>query len=186
MLHGRTQSPQYMFDLADRIDLPQLSYVALHADNNSWYPEKFMEAIERNQPSLDFSIDAITAVIEKLNAQGVPSTKIYFFGFSQGACLACEYVYRNSQQPWGGLIAFTGGLIGEEGTQWEISESCSSMPVILGSSDIDEWVPVKRTQETADVFSRMGAKVTLRVYPDLDHSVNDDEINLVRSLFSDM
>jgi predicted esterase len=37
-------------------------------------------------------------------------------------------------------------------------------------------------RETADVLSRMGADVTLRIYPGMGHLVNDDELAFARRL----
>ncbi len=54
--------------------------------------------------------------------------------------------------------------------------------LVLRTSDIDEFVPEERVRESARVFERMGANVTLRVYPGMDHIVNDDEISVAREM----
>jgi predicted esterase len=43
-------------------------------------------------------------------------------------------------------------------------------------------VPLTRVNETADVFARMGAAVTKRIYPGMGHLVNEDEIIAARGL----
>lgn len=185
LIHGRTQSPKEMFSLAERIALPSVSYIALQANENSWYPAKFMQPLDENQPFLDHSLEAVDKAIEKLNAKGLVDRNIILLGFSQGACLACEYAYRNPKR-WGGLIAFTGGLIGPEKTIWPVAGNFEGMPVFLGNSTNDDWVPLSRTADTAKVFGKMGAKVNFKAYPYLDHSVNDNEISLARSLLENI
>lgn len=175
LIHGRTQTPEYMTALADRIRLPEMPYLAPVAAERSWYPNKFMESRESNQPWLDHALERIELLVADLYAAGVERSKINFVGFSQGACLACEYVYRHPAR-WGSLIAFTGGLIGPVGTMWSTSVSLKGTPVFMGNSDIDPWVPLARMRETADVYRAMGAVVAERVYPNMEHLVNDDEI----------
>src|SRR6185503_6913779 len=103
-------------------------------------------------------------------------------GFSQGACLTCEFVLRHPRR-YGGAIAFTGGLIGEPGTSWDsIQGSLDGTPVFLGSSDVDAHVPASRVLDTEQVFTRMHANVTRRLYPGMGHLVNDDEIAIAREM----
>ena len=102
-------------------------------------------------------------------------------GFSQGACLASEFLVRHAAR-YGGLIALTGGLIGPPGTQWTFPGTFDGTPVFLGSGDPDPHVPAERVSESADVFTRMGASVTKRIYPGMGHLVNDEEITLTQAL----
>ncbi|WP_193075998.1 alpha/beta hydrolase [Pseudomonas sp. FME51] len=181
LIHGRTQSPADMFAITERLSLSNVSYVALEAYGNSWYPDKFMAPVENNQPYLDHALETIAAAVASLEAKGLDRRHIVLIGFSQGACLACEYLYRNPAR-WGGLIAYTGGLIGPESLSWRTHCSLEGTPVLLANSDLDTWVPLERTEQTAEVFQRMGAEVQLKVYPGMEHLVNDDEIALGREI----
>ncbi|MBD8828576.1 alpha/beta hydrolase [Pseudomonas sp. CFBP 13602] len=175
LIHGRSQSSADMFVIADRLALPDMTYVAINAEGNSWYPGRFMEPLERNQPRLDHALERIDVLIESLLNEGVERSRIIFVGFSQGACLACEYLYRNAER-WGGLVAYTGGLIGPESIDFPVQGNFAGTPIFLGNSDIDEWVPVERTEQTRSAFKLMGAAVKLHVYPGMAHLVNDREI----------
>ncbi|WP_036996905.1 alpha/beta hydrolase [Metapseudomonas resinovorans] len=181
LIHGRTQSPADMFVIAGRINLPGVSYTAIEAAGKSWYPDKFMAPLENNQPFLDFALERLESQVVQLEERGIPRSRIVLLGFSQGACLACEYVYRHPQR-WGGLIAFTGGLVGPEGTAWDRSRTLDGTPVHLSNGDFDPWVPLQRTKETLEVFQAMGAEAELHVYPGRDHQVNDEEVDLGRAL----
>jgi len=179
-LHGRGQAPAFIEDLLARIDRSSLRYVVPRAPGDSWYPEKFMAPRELNQPHLDLALAAVDAQVRQLEAAGIDRTQIVLLGFSQGACLACEYIYRNPGR-WGGLLALTGGLIGPEGTVWPASEgSLAGTPVLMTNGDSDPWVPLARTRASADVFRAMGASVAERVYPDRAHDVVADEVATVR------
>ena len=60
------------------------------------------------------------------------------------------------------------------------------MPVFIGSSDVDPWVSHDLIVETAKVFEKMGAKVDLRTYPGMAHTINQDEIDAVRNMFVEL
>lgn len=175
LIHGRSHTPEYMTSLVGQFGLPAMPFLAPAAAERSWYPNKFMAPRESNQPWLDQALERIDLLVNNLCDAGLKRSNIGLVGFSQGACLACEYVYRHPTR-WGSLIAFTGGLIGSEATVWPTSQSLFGTPVFLGNSDIDPWVPLTRMRQTADVFRAMGAIVTERVYPGMEHLVNEDEI----------
>jgi phospholipase/carboxylesterase len=82
------------------------------------------------------------------------------------------------------VIIFTGGLIGPPGTQWTPPKPLTDVPVLLSGCDIDEWIPVGRTHETADVLKRSGADLELIVYKDRPHTVSQDEINRAKKLLT--
>ena len=79
---------------------------------------------------------------------------------------------------------FSGGLIGPPGTTWDVAGDFAGTPVFLGCSDVDAHVPKARVDESAEVFERMGAAVTTRIYPGMGHLVNDDEIAFARTVMA--
>lgn len=175
MVHGRNAGPENILDLVPRLARPRLTYVAPAAPNRTWYPHSFMAAIEQNEPSLSAALGILAEAIERVEKAGVSRSRTVLLGFSQGACLASEFGVRHATR-YGGLIAFTGGLIGPPGTQWNYSGNFNATPIFLGSGDPDAHVPAERVTDSAEVFTRMGASVTKRIYPGMGHFVNDDEI----------
>lgn len=181
LVHGRNAAPANILDLARRFERPALTYLAPAAANRTWYPLSFMAPITENEPGVSSGIATIAALVARAEAAGVPRHRIVVGGFSQGACLASEFAVRHGSR-FGGLLIFSGGAIGAPGTTWTGGGHFGGTPVFMGCSDIDAHVPESRVRETADVFTRRGAEVTLRIYPGMGHLVNEDEIALARGL----
>jgi phospholipase/carboxylesterase len=183
LVHGRGASAEDILSLGLELDLPELAYLAPEAAGNSWYPYSFLAPIERNEPWLTSALSLLATVVGRAVRAGIPRNKVALMGFSQGACLATEFVARNADH-YGGLVAFTGGLIGPEGTQFHYSGALAGTPCFLGSGDPDPHVPFKRIEESASILSGLGGVVTLRRYPGLPHTVNADEIHEARRVLS--
>lgn len=181
MVHGRGDSAAGILGLAPALEVPGVAYVAPEASGNTWYPYSFMAPMERNEPWLSSALETVDAVVEEVASAGVPHERIVLLGFSQGACLASEYVARNARR-YGGLAVLSGGLIGPEGTPRDYAGALDGTPVFLGCSDIDPHIPVERVHETEAVLSRLGASVDKRIYPGFGHSVNQDEVDAVSAL----
>lgn len=175
LLHGRGASANGILDLARVMAHEGMAYLAPQAANQSWYPHRFTAPIEQNEPHLTSALEKIELVLEDIRAAGIPTHKIVLGGFSQGACLASEYVARNPAR-YGGLLVFSGGLIGPPGGLPAYAGALDGTPVFLGCSDIDAHIPLERVTETADIFVKMGASVTKSIYPGMGHTINTQEI----------
>ena len=181
LLHGRGSSAEDILGLAQEFDLPELAYLAPEAAEHTWYPYSFLSPIELNQPWLDSALNLVAETLQRAITAGIERPKIAIVGFSQGACLAMEFVARNAVR-YGGLVAFTGGLIGPPGARFVYSGELSGTACFLGAGDRDPHVPWKRVEETASVLSGLGAVVTLRRYPGLPHTINEDEIDHAKTI----
>jgi predicted esterase len=182
LVHGRNAAPRNILDLALALDRPGFTYLAPAAAGNTWYPHSFMAPTQGNQPGLDSGLAVIGTLVEGAVASGVPRENVILLGFSQGACLASEFAVRSPDR-YGGLIVYSGGLIGPPGTSWDTGRGTfQGTPVFLGCSDVDAHVPLERVEESAGVFQAMGAAVTKRIYPGMGHLVNEDEIRFTREV----
>jgi phospholipase/carboxylesterase len=178
LVHGRTQDPATMNDhVVRRLALDDIAYVAPAAADHSWYPAGFMAQLADNEPRLSFALDRMAQL-----ADDFPRAVV--IGFSQGACLACEHVYRRRARPPAALIAFTGGLIGPPQTEWSNAASLAGMPMLLSGSLDDPFVPAGRMRETGEVFDRLGARVRRHFYNGANHEVSDAEISIARDLLT--
>jgi predicted esterase len=181
MVHGRGAGPENILDLVPVLERPRLSYLAPAAANRTWYPYSFLADIATNEPGISSGLAVLDSLVARIETAGVPRTRIVLLGFSQGACLSAEYAIRHASR-FGGVVLFSGGAIGPPGTTWNYDGRFDGTPVFLGCSDRDSHVPLARVNETADVFGRMGAAVTKRIYPGMGHLVNEDEIIAARGL----
>jgi phospholipase/carboxylesterase len=183
VMHGRGQNPEWMREhLIDRLDAPEIAFLAPEAADNTWYPGGFMQDFDVNEPSLTWALERVDQLVTELVAGGRRRDRIALLGFSQGACLLAEYVSRHPCR-YGGVAILTGGLIGPPGTTWD-GPSLAGTPIVLATSDVDEWVPLDRASESRDVFGERGAEVSWTVYEGMDHIINDDEIRLVGELLA--
>ena len=170
MIHGRSASPRNILDLVPRLDRPGFSYVAPAAANNTWYPFSFLEPIAKNEPYLTSAIKRLEHVRRATSRRaGIPAQRIVLLGFSQGACLAAEFAYRHAER-FGGVVLFSGGLIGPPGTTWPADPIVhaarrSFSAAATSTRTCRKW----RVDETADVFGHMDADVTKRIYPGMGH-----------------
>ena len=182
MLHGRGASAEDILSLADHFQVQDFALIAPQATNHTWYPYSFLVPPSENEPWLSSALSLVKEIVTEVNAKGIKSENIYFAGFSQGACLTLEFVTRNATK-YGGVIAFTGGLIGDEIKTENYSGDFSGTNIFIGTSDPDPHVPVKRVNDSTAVLEKMNAEVTKKIYPNMGHTINQDEINIVNKLF---
>lgn len=181
LVHGRGATAPSILELANALYHPDFVYLAPQAANNTWYPNSFLSPIPSNEPGLSSGLAVLGDLIAQIEAAGIPAEKIVLAGFSQGACLASEFVARNAR-PYGGLLAFSGGVIGPPGTPRNYEGSLEGMPVFVGCSDSDFHIPVERVHESTAVFEALGAAVTERIYPNMGHTIIQDEIDQARGI----
>ncbi|MAO65363.1 MAG: phospholipase [Balneola sp.] len=186
MIHGRGATAQSILPLADEFDTNlKLTLRAPQASGNTWYPNSFMAPSENNEPGISSGLQQIFTIVEELKSEGFSEDQIYLLGFSQGACLVSEFVARHPKK-YGGLIALSGGLIGE-GTSIpadNYSGDLSGTPVFMGCSDVDAHIPKERVNESAEVFSQLNADVNKKLYPGMGHTVTHDEIEEINQLLN--
>jgi predicted esterase len=185
MVHGRGAGPENILDLVPVLARPNVTYLAPAAEGRTWYPYSFMAEIERNEPGLSSALSVLDALVERVEAAGVSHDRIVLLGFSQGACLATEFVVRHPAR-YGGLVAFSGGAIGPPGITWNESGRLEGMPAFFGCSDRDAHVPESRVTESAELCARMGAQVTKRIYPGMGHTIIEDEIRWAQDLLDSL
>ena len=113
MIHGRGANAKDILGLASHLNVSEYALLAPQATNNTWYPFSFMAVPEANEPWLSSALNLVKEVVDEVTEQGITTENIYFLGFSQGACLTLEFVTRHAKK-WGGVVAFTGGLIGDQ------------------------------------------------------------------------
>ncbi|HXV97244.1 MAG TPA: dienelactone hydrolase family protein [Anaerolineae bacterium] len=183
MVHGRGATAESILTLAGELNQPGFIYLAPQAAGYTWYPNSFLAPIASNEPGISSGLAVLAELIEQLARAGIPVERIMLLGFSQGACLSLEFAARNARR-YGGVAGLSGGLIGPDGTPRDYAGSLAGTPIFLGCSDVDAHIPKARVEHSAEVLRRLGGDVTMRLYPNMGHLVNQDEINFVRQMMA--
>ena len=178
MIHGRGASANSILSLTDHLSLSEdMAIIAPQANQHSWYPHSFMAPVESNEPALSSALQVIDEIVEDVTKTGIDRKDIYFLGFSQGACLTLEYAARHGQQ-YGGVMAFTGGLVGQELKLSNYSGDFVQTPIFIATGDPDPHVPVSRVEETVTQLTKMNADVLFKIYKGRPHTVTQEELDL--------
>ena len=177
-VHGRGATAESIAQMAGEVHREGLAILAPQAARNTWYPNSFLAPVEQNEPGRSSGLRAVGDAVETATDAGVPTENVLVMGFSQGACLASEYVARNPRR-YGGVAVLSGGLIGESIDRDDYEGSLEGTPAFLGCSDVDPHIPEERVHTTAEVFERLDADVTTRIYEGMAHGVNEDELEFV-------
>src|SRR3954465_10081954 len=184
MLHGRGGSAEDILAFATHLHVKDLTLLAPQATNHAWYPYSFLAPPAQNEPWLSSALKLMKELVDDILNKGVPAENIYFTGFSQGACLTLEFIARNANK-YGGAAAFTGGLIGDKIYSENYKGDFGGTPVFIGTSNPDAHVPVERVYATTNILKNMNADVTEKVYNNMGHTINQDEIeNANRLVFN--
>jgi predicted esterase len=180
LVHGRGASATDIMTIADEVTFPGVAYLAPQAAGSTWYPNPFTAPLEANEPYLSSALEVLSSLLARVEGS-VPADNVVLLGFSQGACLTLEFAARHARK-YGGVVGLSGGLIGPDGTPRDYAGDFQQTPVFLGCSDVDPHIRKDRVVEAAEVFKRMGADVTMRLYPGMGHMVSEDEIEAVRTI----
>ena len=178
MLHGRGANAEDIMSISDYLNLQNTHIIAPQATNNAWYPYSFLAPRQQNEPWLSSALQVLKEILSSVMTTGLKSQQVFILGFSQGACLTLEFATGNAQ-PFGGVVAFTGGLIGDILKEENYTGNFQKTKVFIGNSDKDPHVPMARSEESKRIMERLGADVTLKIYPGMLHTINEDELNWV-------
>lgn len=181
MLHGRGALAEDILSIASNLNIEDFAIIAPQATNHTWYPLSFLAPLDQNEPWLTSALEMLNEIVTDLGAKGIKKENIYFLGFSQGACLTLEFVTRNATK-WGGVVAYTGGLIGEKVYNNNYAGDFEGTPFFIGTSDPDPHVPVTRVNDSGDIINGMNGIVTVEIYPNMGHTISQDEIDKANAL----
>lgn len=184
LLHGRGASAADIMTLGAELMHPGFAYLAPQAAGSAWYPHPFTAPLESNEPYLSSALAVVSSLLASV-VETIPANRVILLGFSQGACLTLEFAARHARR-YGGVVGLSGGLIGPDSTPRDYPGDFDRTPVFLGCSDVDPHIGKDRVLEAAEVYERMGALVTLKLYPNMAHTVNADEIEAVRQVVAEV
>jgi phospholipase/carboxylesterase len=185
LVHGRGATAQSIVQMGLDVHEEGLALLAPQAARNTWYPNSFLAPVENNEPGRSSGLQAVDDAVERAVEAGISRESVLVGGFSQGACLASEYVARNPRR-YGGLAALSGGLIGETVDPQSYDGDVEGTPVFVGCSDVDPHIPIERVHATTEAFELLGGDVDERIYEGMGHGVNQDELDAVGDLVANL
>jgi predicted esterase len=183
LLHGRGATAESMLPIVEALEIEKTRYLIPQAAENRWYPQTAFGPLDVNEPDLSSALQVVEDLIKQVKKEGYDGTQIFLGGFSQGACLAAEFLVRNPAK-YGGVFVLSGALIGPPDQPRNPSGDLKGTEVFIGGNDLDPWVKEPLFHEAARIFTSLGAEVDLQIYPGLGHTISMDEIQKVRGLLS--
>lgn len=180
LIHGRGGSAKEFLSLANQLNTQDFAVLAPQATDFTWYPNSFLAPVAQNEPEYSSALEVLEELLEDIKETGIEAENIYFAGFSQGACLTLEFVTRNAQR-FGGVAAFTGGLIGDKIYTENYSGDFNGTPIFIGTGDPDPHVPVERVEDSAEILRELNANVEVKIYKNRPHTISEDELKLANN-----
>lgn len=183
MIHGRGATAESILTLGDHLAVEHFALLAPQATLNTWYPYSFMAPVTQNEPGLSTALEVLKETVAEVLKLGFETADIYLLGFSQGACLASEFVARNAQK-YGGVFVLSGGVIGDKINTDNYNGNFNNTPIFLGCSDVDAHIPEQRVHDSSAIFEKMGAKVNKQIYPNMPHTIVQEELDIVNDILT--
>ena len=183
LIHGRGASAMDILGLAHEAGVPGVWAIAPQAANATWYHNRCNTPVAGNEPWLTWALARVGEMVALARGEGVPDERIVIAGFSQGACLALEWLARTGTKI-GGVLGFSGGLIENGNLPREYESDLLGSHVFVGCSDADFHIPLERVERSAELLGALGAEVEKRIYPGMGHTINRDEIDYLRQFLT--
>lgn len=181
LIHGRGATAESILSLSNEFNLEDTIFVAPQARDCAWYPYRFIEARAKNEPGITSGLTLINSIIAALNESGIENNSISLLGFSQGACLTIDYALRYPKK-YAGVFVLSGGLIGDVINPNDYKGDLENTPIFFGCSNIDFHIPEVRVNESAEITKSLNADVTVKIYENMGHTINEDEIEIINSI----
>ena len=160
-LHGWTGNLTSMKPVANALKIENTAWFFLQGPfvikegGYSWF-----EGNEETGWKYQESFDLLNKIISNLNEQGFPNQKIFILGFSQGACLAMEYIIRQ-EFSIGGIIPIAGFIGYKDRFKNDILSENRNTPVLLIHGNRDRVVLPEESKIAHRLFSEAGFRAKL-------------------------
>ena len=197
LLHGRGAGARDIIGFGEALALPELAMIAPEAPGLSWWPTSFLAPTAQIDPYVTAGLEAAEAAVSTLQEQGLPRSRIGVLGFSQGGCLALEYVARKGAGLGMGAglsaglvgVGDTGGdplpeLYGYGDKALDYDTDLSGVPIYASCHAADPHIPHARFTRSATVLEALGADVHARTKPGQGHGIDADDVIALRQMLN--
>ncbi len=183
LLHGYGSNGEDLIGLAPywTQDLPDAVFVSPDAPFScemgfgfqwfglqSWAPMALQAGAETASSFLNTFID------DQMKKYNLPASKLALVGFSQGTMMSL-YIGPRRKEKLGGIVGFSGGLIGGEGLIGQ--PSITKPPVYLAHGEMDSVVPVAAFFHAKETLRQAGFDVTGHTTPGMAHTIDEQGIH---------
>lgn len=164
LVHGRGQTPEEMIgQVISQAPVPGVAWVMPRAEGKSWYKARAVDPLtDETRAQVTTALEVVSAAVTL--GQGRP---LVLAGFSQGACVSLEWLFRNGPQ-LNACVALTGCRVGVPGDERPLAP-LAGLPVYLTGSDNDPWIPVAAFAEAAADLGRAQARLRAELFPGRPH-----------------
>jgi len=172
-------------------DWPPIRFVFPHAPRRAitinggmpmraWYDITGMEIAQRqDETGIRASIVELEALIAREVERGIPESRIFLIGFSQGAAMVLSGGLRHARR-LAGIAALSGYLPLDKQLVAERSPANADVPVFIGHGSVDPVVPQMLGMLARDFLRGLGYVIDWHGYP-MAHQVCVEEITDLRN-----
>jgi len=169
-----------------RPDWPALRFIFPHAPvravtiNNgvrmrAWYDIRDMDFANRaDAEGVAESVVQVNTLIEREGERGVPTSRVFLAGFSQGGAITLATGLQRST-PLAGLIGLSTYLPAAQMAADVLVSGANAQPVFMGHGHQDPMVPFRAGEQSADILRRLGFTVEFHSYA-MPHSLCAEEV----------
>lgn len=169
VLHGRGDSLRPFRGFGRELGISQMNLLLLNAPRRydggyTWYafpPHQARGVLEAR--------GKLQLLMEELQEQGIPSTKVFLFGFSQGSLVSCDFGLHYDK-PLAGIIGVSGYLYFFEDWQKRIPKAAYKTPWLLTHGTRDQALDIDVTRKQVAELKSQGLPVTWCEY-NKDHEI---------------
>ena len=160
-IHGWKGNRSSMEHVANALNIKYAQWTFIQGpyavgDNKySWFERNEKEGWKYQE-----SFDILHKTILDINKNGFPKSKIFLLGFSQGACLAMEFIIRQKFS-LGGIIPIAGFIGEKDKFKSGIVDGSQNTPVLLIHGSKDEMVLPLESKIALKLLSGAGFEVKL-------------------------
>jgi len=184
-VHGRGQTPEDMeAHVVARLGVDDIAFVLPRAPQGAWYQARAVDPLTPvARAELATALDHLAAAVAAARV-AYPGLPLLLAGFSQGACLAIEYVCAGLPAP-DALAALTGCRVGVA-ADGRPKSAPRGLPVYLSGADADPWIPAAAAGDAIGSLGGQGAVLRADLFPGRPHEVSDAEIAMLRGMLGDL
>ena len=169
-----------------RKNWPALRFVFPHAPvravtiNNgvrmrAWYDIKSFDFNQRaDETGVRESMQQVEALIARENERGIPASRIFLVGFSQGGAIALATGLRR-ESGLAGIVALSTYLPMADTMANEITSAGKNTPLFFAHGNGDPVIPMAIGKASYTALTQMGVKTQWQDYP-MQHAVCAEEI----------